>query len=284
MNEEIEKVEQEQTGSTESNEATAAAAAFGRNRGEIQPDPVVEVTEEEQLEPEPEVPAKFVGDLTAAEVAELLNEIPKYRKQIDNLAGTNGKLNAAIQKMQQETQRGEAVVVTDDDMQEIRDAYPELADMTKGALNKVLGRLNTRGTATQTPEDFIALAKKEALDVASSERVKTHRELLDGLHPGWEKIIGIPEVDSVAPDNEYRRWLTAQPAEYQAKINNSNNVFEIGSSIKAFNEAKDASSKKLQQNKQRLANAVQPTGQVAARTTISEKSAAEKAFKANRGR
>ncbi len=282
MAEEIGKVAQGQTGKTDSDESTAAAAAFGIARGDVQPAPVEEIIEEV---PEVVEEPKVLAGMTEKEITELLGEIPKYRKQIDNLAGNNGKLNAAIQKLQQETQKGDAVVVTDDDVAEIGAAFPELAGMTKAALNKVLGRLNTRGTGpAQTPDEYVALAKKAASEVVSSERVNIHKEILDGMNPGWSKVIGVPGEDGIVPDTEYRKWLAAQPAEYQSKINESNNAFEIGSSIKAFNDAKEASAKKQQQNKQRLANAVQPSGQVAARTTISEQSAADRAFKESRGR
>jgi hypothetical protein len=283
MSEEIGSTAQEPTDAPGNDESTAAAAAFGRARGEPQPEPV-EIIEETPPEPVVEDP-KVLAGMTEKEIADLLGEIPKYRKQIDNLAGNNGKLNAALQKLQQETPKGEAVVVTDDDMSEIRANFPEFADMTKGALNKILGRLNTRGAGpAQTPDDYVALAKTAAQEVATNERVKTHIELLDGLHPGWSETIGLPDKDGAIPETDYRKWLATQPADYQARLSASNNAFEIGSSIKSFNEAKDASAKKQQLNKQRLANAVQPQGQVAVRGTISEQSAADKAFNARRQR
>lgn len=283
MSGEIETVAPGQAGSTESNEATAAAAAFDRARGNA-PEPVDEVIEE--IQPEPEPPAKFLGDLTADQVTELLGEIPKYRKQIDDVRGQNGKLNAAVQRLQQETPRGEAVTVTDEDLAEMKEKFgDDFSGVTKNALNKILGKLNTRGTGqAQTPEEYVSLARKAAEEVVSGERVKTHVELLHGLNPGWDKIIGFPDATGKEPDNEFRKWLATQPADYQVQIKNSNNAFEIGSSIKAFTEAKEASAKKLQQNKQRLANAIQPTGQTAARGVISEQSAADKAFKARRQR
>lgn len=289
MSKEIGEVTQQQTESNDAHEATAAAAAFAISRGDAPPEPVVETAKEDkqvqQEDKKPEQPAIVLAGMTEAQIAELLGEIPKYRKQIDNLAGNNGKLNAAIQKLQQDTPRGEAVTVTDEDLAEMQDAYPDLANLTKGALNKILGRLNTKGTgAVQTPDDYIALATKAAKDVATSERVNTHVELLHGLNPGWDAVIGLPDAEGKFPDTEYRRWLASQPAEYKERIENSNNAFEIGSSITKFNEAKEASSKKQQQNKQRLANAVQPEGQVAARGVISEQSAADKAFNARRQR
>lgn len=293
MSEESGKVESEQASSNGTNEATAAAAAFANARGESPSEPAKVVTENPEIQDKQVLetsPPKLIAGKTEEEVIALLNEIPSmkesYRKQIDNLAGNYGKLNVAFQKLQQETPTGESVEMTDEDMAELKAEWPEFAAMTKNALNKVLGRLKLKGTSqqSQTPEEFTSLAKKAANEVVSEERIKMHTEILHGLRPGWEKVIGLPDAEGKAPETEYRKWLVAQPDEYQTKISNSNNAFEIGASIDAFNQAKAASSKKQEQNKQRLANAVQPEGQVAARGVISEQSAADKAFNARRQR
>lgn len=281
-------------------EAAAAAAAFDKARSETSVATKAEL-EKDAGQPEAQAAPRMLAGLTEQQIAGLLGEIPKYRKQIDHLAGNNGKLNAAIQRLQQEVPRGQAVTVNDEDLAEMREIFPELADLTKGALNKILGKLNTRGTgpgngaedpskggktkaAGRTPDDYVALAKKAAMEVASSERVNTHVELLHGLNPGWDQIIGLPDADGRLPQTDYRRWLAAQPVAYQTKMHNSNNAFEIGASIKAYQQARDAFAKKSQQNKSRLANAMQPQGQVAARGVISEQSAADKAFQARRQR
>ncbi|MBC3919167.1 hypothetical protein H8L32_16870 [Undibacterium sp. CY18W] len=283
-------------------EAAAAAAAFDRARSETSVATKAELDKDVIAgQAEAQAAPRMLAGLTEQQIAGLLGEIPKYRKQIDHLAGNNGKLNAAIQRLQQEVPRGQAVTVNDEDLAEMREIFPELADLTKGALNKILGKLNTRGTgpgngsegdsangktktASRTPDDYVALAKKAAMEVASSERVNTHVELLHGLNPGWDQIIGLPDADGRLPQTDYRRWLAAQPMAYQTRMHNSNNAFEIGASIKAYQQARDAFAKKSQQNKSRLANAMQPQGQVAARGVISEQSAADKAFQARRQR
>jgi hypothetical protein len=302
MSGEIEKVEQEQAGAsdvaqaaTQNDEATAAAAAFksARSGEQTRPEPV-QAKPEVKAEPEQATAATvaekaFLAGMTEKQIAELLGEIPKYRKQIDSIAGNNGKLNAALQQlMLQNAQKGESIPVTidDEDLADLKAVSPEFADLTKAALNKALAKVRNAGPSTTapTPEYYIDLAKKAAMEVSASERVNTHVELLHGLNPGWEKVIGVPDANGNIPQTDYRKWLAAQPPAYQAKVNNSNNAFEIGSSIKAFQDAKAESIKKQQQNKSRLANAVQPAGQVAARGVESEQSAADKAFQARRQR
>lgn len=270
----------------EVDEATAAAAAFNNARND---EPTViepQQAPEEQQEPiEPEKPKMF--GRTEDEIAELLGEIPAmkdgYRKQIDNLAGKFGTLNAALQKLQQDTPKGEAVTVTDEDLSEMGEQFPELAGMTKAALNNVLKRINLRG-ASIDPAIVDERVNTLVTEKLSTERVAIHGELLDGLAPGWKEIVGIP-VDGVVPKTPYRDWLATKPLEYQQKIGSSNNAFEISGSVKEFQQAQEEAAKRQTQNKQRLTNAIQPAGSsVAVRTSITEQQAAEDAFKRSRGR
>lgn len=289
----------------EQSEATAAAAAFATARSD-EPAPAVETPEPEvTAEPEPAPEPKRFAGRTEEEIEALLGEIPSmkegYRKQIDNLAGNYGKLNAAFQRLQQETPKGEAVTVTDEDLADMTTEFPELAGMTKIALNNVLKRINLRG-ASIDPEVIDQRVNSLVKNVVATERVALHEELLDGMTPGWREIVGMPDPEKVkelvsqgkphaeafkelTPQTDYRKWLATQPAEYQQKLLNSNSAFEIGNSVKVFKEATEAAAKKQSQNKQRLANAVQPTGSTSApRSAISEQQAAEAAFRAQRGR
>lgn len=266
-------------------EATAAAAAFSSARNEEVAETVVEPVEPEVVEPvveTPPEPKRFAGR-TEEEIEALLGEIPtikdSYRKQIDNLAGNYGSLKSAFQKLQQDTPRGEAVEVTDDDLSDMNREFPELAGMTKVALNNVLKRINLRGGGAPESIDIDGKVNTLVGDIISKERVAIHTELLDGLAPGWKEIVGMPDKPT-----DYRKWLAAQPADYQNRINNSNNAFEISGSVKSFQSAQEAAAKRQSQNKQRLTNAIQPAGSVAARSVISEQQAADAAFKRERGR
>jgi hypothetical protein len=301
-------LEVEQLEQASANEATAAAAAFSSARNEepaapATPTPEVPETPVAEVET-PEPKPLFLGK-TEEEVAALLAEIPSmrdgYRKQIDNLNGQFGKLNGALQKLQQETPKGEAVTVTDEDLADMKGEFPELADLTKTALNNVLKRINLKGGASVDPAAIDERVNSLVKQGISSERAAIHGELLDGLHPNWKEVIGQPvkatyeqllkdgkseleALEGATPKTDYRKWLATQPAEYRERLDNSSNAFEIGASIKAFQTAHEEAVKKQTQNKQRLANAVQPTGSVAARGAISEQQAADAAFKNSRGR
>lgn len=266
-------------------ESTAAAAAFASARSD-EPQVVTPRSEHVEQQAEAVIPKLFAGK-TEEEIAALLGEIPSmkdgYRKQIDNLAGNYGKLNAAFQKLQSDTPRGEAVTVNDEDLKEMQEAFPELADLTKSALNNVLKRLSVRGGNAEIDP---ALIEKLVGDRVSNAEISIHKKLLKGFAPDWETVIGLPDpATGVAPKTAYRTWLATQPADYQSRINTSNDAFEISSSVKDFQAAQEATAKKQAQNKQRLTNAIQPAGSVtAARSAISEQQAADAAFASGRGR
>lgn len=270
---------------TTADEATAAAAAFDNARSDTPV--VVEPSTPEPIVEAPPAPRLFAGK-TEEELTALLSDIPSmrdgYRKQIDNLAGNVGSLKSALQRLQQDTPKGEAVTVNDDDLADMRREFPELADMTKAALNNVLKRASLKGSAAIDPAMIDERVNTLVTERVSSERVAIHKELLDGFAPDWETVVGIPDADGVAPKTEYRAWLATQPADYQTKIGNSNNAFEISASVKSFQSAREEQAKKQSQNKQRLTNVIQPTGSTAARSAISEQQAAEDAFKRSRGR
>lgn len=273
MNKEIEQVSGEESGESES---TAAAAAFALARGD-EPVVVQEIAEE----------PKLIAGKTEAEIEALLGEIPSmrenYRKQIDNLAGNYGKLNSAFQKLQQETPSGVAVEITDEDLGDMLDEFPEIAAMNKTILNNVVKKLNLRGTSSTPALDENTVNSLVSERVAS-ERVAIHIDLLDGNFPGWEELTGLPDENGVIPETDYRKWLATQSDDYRNRIESSNNAFVIGSSIKAFQESQSAISKKREQNNQRLKNAVRPEGQSAARGVLSEQQAADLAFNTRRQR
>jgi len=289
----------EQTSSNDASEATAAAAAFANARGETPPEPVKVTDKPESTEQARDDQGKFVAEAeksdvklfagkTEEEIVALLAEIPAmkdgYRKQIDNLAGNYGKLNAAFTKLQGETPQGRAVEVTDEDLKDMAAEYPELAGLQKAVLNKILGKMRLTGTSQADPAESEARFSSLVEQGVKKHLQITNTKRLDRVMPDWETVIGTPDTTGAIPQTEYRKWLASQPASYQKDVAESIDADEILDSVKAFQAAKEAASKKQEQNKQRLKNAVQPEGAPAARGVISEQEAADRAFKARRQR
>lgn len=266
-------------------EATAAAAAFAIARGETPPEPVKPVVEAPQPKEKPEEetpqPKLFAGK-TEAEIEALFNDVQSmkaYRQQIDNLAGNFGKLNVAIQKIQRDTPQGQAVEITEEDFAELKAEWPEVAEMSLKGFNRVLSKLKGTGGAPAESIDVDKLVTERIAPEIEKVWQKANAEITDLRiqvhHRDWKTVLN---------SQEFMAWEKTLPQEEQEKFLSSSDPEYVAATITKFKEAQAAASKKQEQNKQRLANAVQPEGKSAPRGAISEQAAADKAFAARRQR
>lgn len=255
-------------------EAQAAEAAFSAGKvGEQKAGKqIIEVQT-------PAEPARFAGK-TEDEITALLGEIPTlksgYRKQIDDLAGNYGKLNAILQRIQSEKTSINPVEVTDEDMKGMIDeGWPEeMVAAQKNILNNVLKKIHGGKVAAVNDEQIADFVSKRV----SGEMIPINKNLLDTLRPDWAEI--------TKPDDttDYRKWLSTQPEDYRKKILESNNAFEVIGSIKSFENHREEAANRHKEKEQRLKNAIQPEGKVTTKGTLTEQQAADVAFSAGRRR
>lgn len=183
--------------------------------------------------------------------------------QGDKTFGKIGGLERVIKELQQSTPAGEAVELSEEDMAEFAQEYPELASLQRTVLNKALGKIKLRGTGTAetfAPEQIDEMVAKR-LDPALKEvdeRVEhmVESRLLAKEHPDWKEIVDAGNPES---KNPYRTWLATQPAEYQAQVNSATNSDLISSSITKFKDAAKAA-QAISQRQSRIEAAVTPKG------------------------
>jgi len=170
-------------------------------------------------------------------------------KQFGTAFGKLGGIERTLRELQ--SQPG-GVEITDDDLAELE--FPEIAK----EIAQVLGKKIRGGTAAAIDPAQIEVVARQ---VVQSERVSLHREILDGVAPGWQEVIGLPLADGTLPDTDYRKWLATQPEPYRAKINASNNAFEIAGSVKSFESARQQAAAKAKADasrNKRIESAIQP--------------------------
>lgn len=97
--------------------------------------------------------------------------------------------------------------------------------------------------------------------------VQYQLEQLEDLHPTWREIVGTVDSDGKHDsNNEFRKWLGTQPAEYQHKINHANSASVVSRAIDKFNAAKATPPKaetpapKIAARNDRIRAAIQPRG------------------------
>lgn len=114
--------------------------------------------------------------------------------------------------------------------------------------------------------DDDAAIRKRVTDAAVEREI----EALEDLHPTWRDVVGVPDAEGKTPDNDFRKWLATQPAEYQQRINATHSSVVISRAIDKFKVDAEAAkvaatvaaaeAAKTNLRKNRLADAVTPRG------------------------
>lgn len=168
----------------------------------------------------------------------------------------------------------EYVQLTKADFEELK-AKTAIYDKQLASLNGSVGFLKqhikpaAEPSAPVTPPADADAATKQKYNEAILEHELT---VLAAEFPNWREIVGAPAqggAENVDPKHPYRVWLAAQPAEYQAKINNANSSLIVMRSIEKFNEdtakakaaaVKPPASPQADQRRAVIRNAQQPKG------------------------
>lgn len=147
-------------------------------------------------EAKPEVPAVEYAQITRAEYDALMAKAD--RADIDKAFGKIGGIERALTQLQAPS----GIEVTADDFEELRDEFPELAELQAKGLNKILGKIKGGGAI-----DPAVIEQMVATKVAEN-RQRAVDESLDLVVGGdW-----VSEVNSDA----YKTWIAAQPDEIKA--------------------------------------------------------------------
>lgn len=118
-------------------------------------------------------------------------------KGFDKAFGKLGSFEDLLKKLQTETPAGKPVEVSDEDFAELKEQYPELAEVQIKGLNKVLSRF--KGTADQ-----------ESIDKLIQPRMKEARdEFLEIAFPGWRDDV---------KTQDFADWRKAQGPAVEALV------------------------------------------------------------------
>ena len=178
----------------------------------------------------------------------------RLKKGMDDYGGRIGGLQQAVQQLRESGPRGGKVQITDEDFAELRTDFPELADMTRKGIERIIGKI-VAGGESAPPVD------KTALKTEISHELK--REALAEDHEDWEQIVGLPDQNGTIPDTPFRRWVAQKPEAEQQKIYSVWNPRYLSQVISDFKESqkKPKTAAELVNTRQaRLKSAVTPKG------------------------
>jgi hypothetical protein len=235
-----------------------------------EPKPIKTETKDEPAQPaKPEAPpaAPEYVQLTKEEHAILTAAAAKtagFEAQLSKAFGTIGNMQQIVNKLQSQTPSGEKVEVPKVAFAKLRESFPEVADLLEGDMAEALKGL--RGTGPENAPGPVV--DQEAINAAAkSITTQLQIEALEDNHPNWRAIVGVDDEGKHDPNNPFRKWLAAQPAEYQTKINETHSAIVISNAIGKFQASTKAAetpsaqpAPKVAARKDRIQAAVQPKG------------------------
>lgn len=177
------------------------------------PEPKDKAPEPEKIESAPAVSAPKLATITEEQFQDLLakaNSIDEVKaeskKQFDTVFGKVGGMKQLIDALQTSTQTGQQVSVSKEDFAElVEEGYPDLAELQAAGLNRILAKLNTRGTGGAAPAAFDPKQVEQIInDRLDDARTTTSQETLMDMHEDWE---------AVRESAEYAAWVKANKIE-----------------------------------------------------------------------
>lgn len=217
-----------------------------------------EATQPEQ-EPAGE-PAVFAG-FTESELKSLLTRAAKVdtlEEQVRKAHGKIGELNGTLQEIRRApTQQHAAAAPASVDFAHVETDYPDVAAYVKSEVSRV---------QPGTPE-----AQPQHQPAADATR-DLQEQLMDHLNEGWREKIG---------SQDFNLWLATQPDDVRSTFNTTEKAKELNSVISKFDAWSGGREARQSKGKQRLEQALTPTGNAGKpKTAPSEDDAFRAAFKA----
>jgi hypothetical protein len=170
----------------------------------------------------------------ANSVAEVREAMTKFQR---DSAGRIGSLESTIKALQAQATTAVPLEVKAEDLVNFTKEFPELAPKLAEDLTKVLSRLKTAGEAPkgETPEEFTArvmpIVQAHVDNAQEAERKRLAPKILASRHKDYPTVIGAPDSNT-----EWRKWLKTQPGNYEERMLNSWDGFELADSLDTFKE------------------------------------------------
>lgn len=156
---------------------------------------------------EPEAPA--LATITQAEYQDLLKKAgsidevkAESKRQFDVAFGRIGGLQRFMEQLQSSNQSGEAIQVSEDDFEELKAEFPELAAPHVKGLNRALAKLRGNGGSAIDPQVIDQMFGERFAKQAEAIRSEVVDASLEAVFPGWAD-----EVRSTG----FNDWLKTQP-------------------------------------------------------------------------
>lgn len=187
------------------------------------------------------------------EIRAAASKTASYDQQFSKLFGTTGNIQKLLNEAKAQPQTARKIEVNKEAFAAMRRDFPELADLTQGAIEAALQGMPAAGVND-------ADAGKMLRDTLRQREL----EILEEDHPDWATIVGQVTDGKPDPDNAFRKWLGTKDDAYQARINATMSPPVIARAIRLFQSetkvAPKAAPPRVEARADRIRAAVQPRG------------------------
>lgn len=146
---------------------------------------------------------------------------------LDKAFGKIGEVQRALQAIQAQTPSGQAVELTDEDFADLAAEFPELAALTKTAMNKSLSKL--RGTGADP--SLIKSVVDEGLSARQQAERQEQMGLVEEEYADWREQVS---------SQEFADWMKTQPERYQRRLGRAWDADTVLGALDKFQEHKAA--------------------------------------------
>lgn len=212
-------------------------------------------TTEAPAEPAPQAP-KY-AQITEEQYQHLLSRATAIdeikaaqEKQFGTAFGKIGGIERLVNQLQAAAPAGQSIEVSEDDFDELRADFPELAAMQVKGLNKALAKVRGSGPAVD-PEMLEQRIQERLAPEIQRVREEASQKIVDltirQQHRDWNKVVRSPE---------FAEWLAAKPQAERDAIQYSDDPDVVADHITTFKAAAKAATTRAK----RFDQAVTPRG------------------------
>jgi hypothetical protein len=209
-----------------------------------------------------QISAKEWGEIKAAALSAGA-KLPSYDQQLSKAFGTIGNLQKLVQGLQAPSPSARKVEVPKAAFERMAKDFPELADQMREAMETVLA-----GAPVGPAGGTIGADPDQIQQMLAAHVSKKELEALEDAYPDWRALTGAVDASREQPDpnHPFRKWLGAQDAAYQAKVNSTESASVMSRAIKKFQTdtrirpAPAAATPRNDARAERIRDAVQPRG------------------------
>lgn len=201
-----------------------------------------------------ETAAPKLAQITEEQFTELLSKATAIdeikAEQKKNFDAAFGKIGG-LQQLLEQLKTSSGVEVSVEDFEELKEEYPEMAELHVKGLNKALSKLRGGAIDTTKVEALITTKVAEARTQFQKQMEEERIAQLSEDHEDWQQVV---------QDEKFLKWKEALNEKERERLNNSWNPNFISKKLTEYKKSLESPPPKKSNRQEVIDAAVQPRG------------------------